>query len=416
MGLVSRAHGEEVDHDQDTSSSNLYPSRSRRRHAGRGYRRLACLGRHRDLDTVGPGMGGIGAVVTHAGSPGAVWVGMAAGGVYQSLDQGTTWSWTGRPLAGWAVGAMAADPATPAAFWAATASGVFHTANGGQSWARISDASWAVALGDNGPSAMTAAGGVLYVKADRRLLASADGGAAWQVAYDAGADNTLSALGATASGAGGVYIAVFGSRGVELLASVDGGTTWTTLDGPWDQLYGIWQIAVGAGAVYVATGNQDLGLLRSADGGATWQVVLGGRSDRPLAVNALEADPRLPQTLWAGASDALWITRDGGATWRQRPPAPGALAAVDPEAHVLYAVGSDFGSNKLWRSADGGATWRQAFAAPGTETPPARVAWRPGDPARMAMVVGGRAYLSADGGRSWSWLPVSVQGGDVRLS
>ena len=360
---------------------------------------------------VGPGMGGIGAVVTHAGSPGAVWVGMAAGGVYQSLGQGTTWSWTGRPLAGWAVSAMAADPGEPAGFWAATASGVFHTANGGVSWSRISDASYAAALGDNGPSAMTAAGGVLYVKAGGRLLASADGGAAWQVAYDAGSDNTLSAVGATVSGAAGVYVAVFGSRGVELLDSVDGGTTWSTLAGPWDQLYGIWQIAVVPGAVYVATGNQDVGLLRSADGGATWQPVLGGSPGVSLGVNSLQVDPRLPHTLWVGAEDALWITRDDGATWRRRPPAPAALAAVDPEAHVLYAAAGD-----LWRSLDGGATWRQALSAPGTETPPARVAWRPGDPARMAMVVGGRAYLSADGGRSWSWLPVSVQGSDVRLS
>jgi photosystem II stability/assembly factor-like uncharacterized protein len=360
---------------------------------------------------VGPGMGGIGVVVTHAGSPGIVWVGMAAGGVYQSLDQGTTWSWTGRPLAGWAVSAMAADVAAPDGFWAATFSGVFHTANGGVSWSRISDASYAAALGDNGPSAMTAAGDVLYIRANGRLLASADGGIAWQVAYDAGPDNTLSAIGATATGAGGVYIAVFGSRGVELLDSVDGGATWTTLDGPWDQLYGIWQIAVSADAVYVATGNQDLGLLRSADGGATWQAVLGGTPGVSLGVNALQIDPRLPHTLWVGAEDALWITRDDGATWRRRPPAPAALAAVDPEAHVLYAAAGD-----LWRSLDGGATWRQALAAPGTETPPARVAWRLGDPARMAMVVGGRAYLSADGGRSWSWLPVSVQGSDVRLS
>jgi photosystem II stability/assembly factor-like uncharacterized protein len=366
---------------------------------------------------VGPGMGWVGTAVTHAGSPGAVWLGMAAGGVYQSLDQGTTWSWTGRPLAGWAVGAMAADPGAPASFWAATASGVFHTANGGVSWSRISDASWAAALGDGGPGAMTAASGVLYVKAGGRLLASADGGAAWQVAYDAGPENTISAVGATASGAGGVYVAVFGSRGVELLGSVDGGRTWTALAGPWDQLYGIWQIAVSPGAVYVSTGNRDLGLLRSADGGATWQAVLGGTPGVSLGVNALQADPRLPHTLWVGAEDALWITRDDGATWRRRPPAPGALAAVDPEAHVLYAVGSDFSSSaKLWRSLDGGATWRQALSTPGTDTPPARVAWRPGDPARMTMVVGGRAYLSADGGRSWSWLPVSVEGSDRRLS
>jgi photosystem II stability/assembly factor-like uncharacterized protein len=362
---------------------------------------------------VGPGMGGIGAVVTHAGSPGAVWVGMAAGGVYQSLDQGTTWSWTGRPLAGWAVSAMAADPGAPAGFWAATSSGVFHTANGGVSWSRISDASYAAALGDNGPSAMAAAGGVLYVKANGRLLASADGGTAWRVAYDAGPENTLSAVGATASGDGGVYIAAFGSRGVELLDSVDGGTTWTTLTGPWDQLYGIWQIAVSPGAVYVATGNRDLGLLRSADGGATWQVVLGGTPSASLGVNALQIDPRLPHTLWVGAEDALWITRDDGATWRRRPPAPAALAAVDPEAHVLYA---SYNAGELWRSLDGGASWRQVLSAPGTETPPAQVAWRLGDPARMAMVVGGRAYLSADGGRSWSWVPVSVQGSDVRLS
>jgi photosystem II stability/assembly factor-like uncharacterized protein len=383
---------------------------------------------------VGPGVGDVTAIVTHAGSPGVVWIGLPAGGVYESIDQGAAWSWMGRPLAGSGVSALAADPGTAAGLWAATQDGFFHTTNGGASWSQVSDASYAAALGGNSPNVMTASGGVLFIEANDlegegggRLLASSDGGASWLVAYDAAQGHWLRAMGAAASGAGGVYIAVVGSEfeAVKLLESVDGGRSWTTSAGPWDQSNGsgISQIAVSPSAVYVATDEDTL--LRSTDGGATWETVLGGGGELSYVV-ALTADPRAPHTLWvADEGNDLWITRDDGATWRRRqlpdpPPYTASLLAVDPEAHALYIAyaslpGYGGTPGSLWRSRDGGASWQAMLLTPLDFTPPARVSWRAGDQGQMAMSVGGQAYLSANGGRTWSWLPVPFDVRDLDL-
>lgn len=56
-------------------------------------------------------------------------------------------------------------------------------------------------------------------------------------------------------------------------------------------------------------------LYRSDDAGQTWQPANEGLPDG--GVSALALDPRQPERLYAAtAADALFVSEDGGTTWR----------------------------------------------------------------------------------------------------
>lgn len=296
---------------------------------------------------------------------------------------------------------------------------VFHATSGDGPWTLVSDASYAAALGDDAPREIVAAPGVLYVLGFNYLLASWDGGVSWQMPYGVAPPSRITAFGVDLAGIGGAYVAAERccqddpEAEIELRKSTDGGRSWVAVPGP-SRDYVISAIAVTPSAVFVASGIEYLGLLRSTDGGSTWDAVLGNRPDQQLEFGWLVVDAQTPHALWAASSDGLWITGDDGATWRRRPSVGGPLA-VDAQAHALYALGGSAAYLAgLLRSTDGGASWHETMAIPGGG-PPARASWRPGDPGRMAMTVGGAVYLSGDGGRSWSWLPVSVHGRGAAL-
>lgn len=343
------------------------------------------------LTPIGPGDGPLESLVVHPLHPGKVWIGFPAGGVDRSDDRGGSWRWAGRPLAGQGVAALAADPAVSGGLWAATRSGVFRTTNSGGTWTRLSGPTYAAALGDADPRSLTPAGGALYVQTLRRLLATRDGGATWEVVFEVPDGNALLQL---AAGPWGLFLATSGGSGSELLRSTDGGITWASVAGDWGTA--IAQIEVTTAAVYVTRFRDgELELLRSLDGGATWQRLLEVGSAGPFAI-----DGRQPGTMWAlaGSPVRLWLSRDGGSTWRRRGPAPlGTRLTVEPGSEVLYV--SSFES--LARTLDGGRTWRTVLRRLVGEGPPARVAFQPGNPARMALVVGNRLALSENAGLSW---------------
>jgi len=80
-------------------------------------------------------------------------------------------------------------------------------------------------------------------------------------------------------------------------------------------------------------------LWRSDMGGAVWQA---GRSLPVPEAQALCTDPTNQDRLFAACGNAVFVSEDGAATWRQlgRPPfsLPAVVSlALDPERKVLYA-------------------------------------------------------------------------------
>jgi len=121
------------------------------------------------------------------------------------------------------------------------------------------------------------------------------------------------------------------------------------------------------------------GVYRTEDGGRTWQLVLGPNPD--TGCSDLAIDPSDPNTLYAGMwqlrvypwkidsggpAGGIYVTRDGGATWRKLaghglPPAAHAVGkvavAIAPSnPQRVYALVQDT-QPSLYTSRDGGATW-----------------------------------------------------------
>lgn len=156
--------------------------------------------------------------------------------------------------------------------------------------------------------------------------------------------------------------------------SDDGGTTWRLFrhDGTPGSLLGNWVIALreqprpGRNALWIASrvGRPDqgsaeaFGITVTRDGGATFEQVLIGERINDFAFAG--------STVYAAGDRGLFVSDDDGATWRSirsfRDPAqPGFV--VRPDVRVLAVAvtrGGDLWagtSDGLLRSRDGGATW-----------------------------------------------------------
>jgi len=122
------------------------------------------------------------------------------------------------------------------------------------------------------------------------------------------------------------------------------------------------------------------GLYKTTDGGATWQRILF--SNHQAGIADLVMDPHNPQKLFAalyehhrtpysftsgGPGSGLFVTYNGGATWKQLGAADGlpagdlgriGIAIAPSDTNRIYAK-IEAAKNALYRSDDAGKTWRK---------------------------------------------------------
>jgi molybdopterin converting factor small subunit len=189
----------------------------------------------------------------------------------------------------------------------------------------------------------------------------------------------------------GRYLAsvTHGQFGPRLYVSSDPSGEWEQADGPrfpedaGEAVERIWTIEPGEAPGQLWAGVAPAALFASEDGGSSWQLVRGlwDQPDRAswqpgaggLALHSICPWPGDPQRLLIGVSAAgVWITEDGGGSWRTGYPGlvplymPEELrattnalcvhnvhrASVRPERLFLQFHGS------VYRSDDAGSTWR----------------------------------------------------------
>ncbi|MCP3960305.1 MAG: sialidase [bacterium] len=254
---------------------------------------------------------------------------------------------------------------------------------------------------------------VYYVgAASGGIFKTTDGGAHWRPVFD---DQPVSSIGALAvapsdpnvvwAGTGETFIRANISIGNGIYKSEDAGKTWrhTGLDAtgrigrvivhPTDP-----RIVYAAALGHCYGPQEERGVYRTTDGGETWQRVL--HSDPGAGASDLVMDPTNPRILFAGLwqmkiatwgresggeQSGLWMTRDGGDTWKQLegsglPEPPWGkigltMSADDPRrvyALIETSSNADFApvadsrelqiQGVLWRSDDGGEKWRMVSA------------------------------------------------------
>lgn len=159
-----------------------------------------------------------------------------------------------------------------------------------------------------------------------------------------------------------------GSAGGGLWKSSDGGKSWFVVADnlPVLQISAIdmdpadtSHLLMGTGFYYlpVFPTYAGIGLLESRDGGSTWRPnSFAYPPSAGVSVTDIVWDETNPQRVYLGASNGIWISRDGGASWSSRLP---DVSIVEMEINrtrpeILYAAARNIG---IYKSMDSGLTW-----------------------------------------------------------
>jgi len=290
----------------------------------------------------------------------ALWVGAASGGVWKSLDGGTTFTPVFDDLPVQSIGAVEIDQRNPETVWVGS----------GEAWTRNSVS---IGLG---------------------LYKTADGGDTWQNMGLAGSER-IADIRIDPRNSDTVYACVTGrlwsdslERGV--YKTTDGGKTW-------QQVLKAPNAATGCASLSMDAKNPDVLFA------ALWEFRRKGWTFRSGGES-----PTAP------SASALMVTRDGGATWNEVTPEKNKGFAQKPYGRIAVNVAPsdskrvyafvESPQSALYVSDDGGATWEARDRSQW-------MVWRPFYFARMTVDPNnadrvfkddGALILSEDAGRSFS--------------
>ncbi|MBZ5637837.1 MAG: sialidase [Acidobacteriia bacterium] len=339
-----------------------------------------------------------------------LFVGAASGGVWRSLDFGTTFKpvFDREPVQ--SIGAIAVDPGDPKVVWVGTGEswtrnsvslgdGIYKSTDGGETWTRMgleaSERIAAVAVDPrHGDTVYACVPGKLWSDStDRGLYKTTDGGKTWSLALRGSNPST----------------------GCSSLA-LDPASPDTLYAAMWDFRRKGWTFRSGGESPSAPSGS---GLYKSTDGGTSWTEISGSASRgfpaKPfgrIAVSVAPSDPKIVYAVVECAAAGLYRSDDGGATWSARDrsqnvvwrPFYFANLIVDPK-NPDKVFKPDLG---LVVSLDGGKTFAASGGGMHSDW---HVAWiDPTNPSHVVAGTDGGLGISYDGGNRWSMamnLPVS---------
>ncbi len=265
----------------------------------------------------------------------------------------------------------------------------------------------ALAVDPRNPDVVYAVGASDFYAVDGSLFKSVDGGTTWKALVQA------SIMAIDPEHPSTIYAGGYG-----LWRSDDEGRTWADISPRLgDEILYVESLAVVPGGVLLAQSISQL--LRSVDGGRTWTTV---REDRDIFQSIL-ADPANPGRVYYLSDAALSRSDDGGVHWtlagqpgNRSISFYGAVIALAPSApKTLYAL-MDFESKLLFRSDDGAATWHRVAAKGLPIGNPRALLVDPRSPDTIYAAGEGGVSTSTDGGRSWRTLNSGLpRGSDNRL-
>lgn len=354
-------------------------------------------------------------------NPSTLWIGVEYGGIFKSVDGGTSWKRADTGITGYPdartgqrciqeMGRIVVDPrdgrhvlmsrvespGTISTLFSENA-GVWETRNGGGSWSQL-------IKGDMNASGSQA----LALAADGSLLHGVNNNpASW-----GGAPDTL-----------------YNTVGI-LYHSTDNGATWRELptgaprglraeavfSDPADPRH-IWFVVLMAmnGQQFLA--SEQWTYLESRDGGETWErgaekFPMEGRIPADGTVSSRDFSHRLMSTMTLSGPQSSYFTLDGGASWTQSSHHM-FTARYDPhDAGGMHLVGYApyVEQPGMYESRDGGRMWQRLG-----NTPPevdhqsnfgvrvSEIVWHPTVPNVLYMSAsGGYVWKSTDGGRTWT--------------
>ncbi|MSS70305.1 MAG: hypothetical protein EXS64_02325 [Candidatus Latescibacteria bacterium] len=205
------------------------------------------------------------AVVADPSNPQTVYISSLSGGLWKSVDGGTTLTYAGNgmPLGGY-VRDVVIDPTDPRTMYVGLFGGVGKTVDGGASWQQANQGMPAdtyvffLVMAPSNPR-------TIFAHSSKGLFKSTDAGTSWTMIHPGQANPISKALAIDPENPRTLY--------------------FTT----------------------TKTDQSEQGVFKSADGGTSWTGVSAGTLTR-VSVNALAIDPSRTQTVYAGTSDGVYRT------------------------------------------------------------------------------------------------------------
>jgi photosystem II stability/assembly factor-like uncharacterized protein len=349
--------------------------------------------------SIGPAIMG-GRVTDVAGVPGdanTFYVGTAAGGVFRTVNGGTTFEPIFDEIGIPSIGALAVAPSDHNVVYVGTGEGnprnsasvgrgIFRSVDAGATWTFLgleeTEKFTRIRVHPTNPDVVYAAalGHEWGANAERGVYRSADGGATWDQILFVDSSTGAADLAMDPDNPRILYAAMYdflrqpwyfrsGGTGSGLYRSADGGDTWTNLsaaapdNGLPEGVLGRMGVAVApsdANVVYAMIETAVEGeLWRSDDRGITWSMISadGAVNSRPFYFTDLRVDPTTSERVYA-LSGRLQVSTDGGRTWEQLGddihPDHHAMW-IDPENPRRIINGNDGG---VYLSYDRGATFQ----------------------------------------------------------
>ena len=331
-----------------------------------------------------------------------LFVGAASGGVWKSVNGGTTFKPVFDRQSVQSIGAIAIDPSNSKVVWVGTGEswtrnsvsigdGIYKSTDGGENWTNLGlkdSEHIAKILVDpkDGNNVLVCAIGHLWNDNDERgVFKTSDGGNTWKkVLAGANGSTGCGMLAMSPREPKTIFASMWdfrrqgwtfrsGGPGSGLYESTDGGDHWTELnDGntkglpekPWGRI----ALAVAPSkpqVVYAMIESKKSALFRSDDGGKTWNRLDAGRFMvwRPFYFANLIVDPKDENKVFK-PDGPLMLSVNGGKSFSSV--GSGAHGDfhdvwIDPSNPNIVYTGDDGG---LWRSQDGGTRWMHQVNLP----------------------------------------------------
>ncbi|WP_299217480.1 glycosyl hydrolase [uncultured Aquimarina sp.] len=350
------------------------------------------------LRSIGPAFmsGRIADIAIHPNNENIWYVAVGSGGVWKTINSGTTWTPIFDKETSYSIGTVTIDPNHPETIWVGTGEdvggrhvgfgdGVYRSDDGGQTWTNMGlketqHISRVKVHPDNSNIVWVTAQGPLWSEGGQRgLYKSKDRGKTWTKTLG---DDTWT----------GVTELVYDPRNPDRMYAAT-----------WQRHRTV--------AAYIGNGP-GTALYRSSDGGDTWEQLTNGLPKTSMGKTGLAISPHNPNVLYAAIeldrrTGALYRSEDGGSSWSKQsntisggtgPHYYQELYASPHQKDRLYLM-----DNTMQISEDGGKTFYR-MNRKNKHGDNHAIAFKKNDPNYLLVGTDGGLYESFDLTKSWKYI------------
>jgi photosystem II stability/assembly factor-like uncharacterized protein len=316
-------------------------------------------------------------------NPNIVFVGVASGGVWKTVNNGTTWEPVFDKEAVSTIGDIAIAPSDPSIVWVGSGEpnnrqssswgdGIYKSTDGGKTWKNMGLAAThhigrVVIHPKNSDVVYAAALGHLWgPNPERGVYKTTDAGKTWSQVLKISDDTGVSDMAMDPESPDTLYAAAYtrrrtpfgyngGSTESAIYKTTDGGATWKKLtkglpyeNGGETGRIGLDVYRKDPNIVYALVQHEKGGIYRSEDKGESWHK-MSDTNPRPSYYSQVRVDSNNDLRIWVLGA-AMYFSEDGGKTFSTR-----HVQKIHGDFHALWIDPAD--SNHIITGSDGGIHW-----------------------------------------------------------